>query len=203
MKGCIYGSTRHSVWVTTINTPHSPRSTAPSAAAIRAVLASECSTCARMSWKSNVHSFLPDECTECALLRSQTVGRGSSVGIATCYGLEGPGSNTSVKRDLPHPSRPTVGPTQPPIQWYRLSFPELKRPGCGVNHPSSSTAEVKERGELYLYFPSGPSWLVLLWTWPTWLSVTCSTLPVYSSLISVSHMFVCRIVCVCLLSHGS
>jgi hypothetical protein len=39
------------------------------------------------------------------------------------------------------------------------SFPEVKRPGSGGDHPPSS-AEVKERVELYLYFPSRPSWPV-------------------------------------------
>jgi hypothetical protein len=29
----------------------------------------------------------------------------------------------------------------------------VKRPGRGVNHPHSSSAEVKKRVELYLYFP--------------------------------------------------
>ena len=38
------------------------------------------------------------------------------------------------------------------------SFPGVKRPGRGIDPPS---AEVKERRELYLYCPSGCSWLVL------------------------------------------
>jgi hypothetical protein len=41
------------------------------------------------------------------------------------------------------------------------SFPGVKRPGRGVDHPPPSSAEVKERVELYLYSPSGPSWPVL------------------------------------------
>jgi len=41
------------------------------------------------------------------------------------------------------------------------SFPGVKRPGSGVGHPPQSSAEVKERVELHLYSPSGPSWLVL------------------------------------------
>jgi len=41
------------------------------------------------------------------------------------------------------------------------SFPGLKRPGRGVDHPPPSSAEVKERVELYLYSPSGPSWPVI------------------------------------------
>jgi len=37
------------------------------------------------------------------------------------------------------------------------SFPRVKRPGSGVDHPSTSRAEVKERVEPHLYSPSGPS----------------------------------------------
>jgi hypothetical protein len=40
------------------------------------------------------------------------------------------------------------------------SFPGVKRPGRGVDHPPPSSAEVKERVELYLYSPSWPSWPV-------------------------------------------
>jgi predicted metal-binding protein len=42
-----------------------------------------------------------------------------------------------------------------------VSFPVVKRPGCGVGHPQTRSAEVKERVELYLYSPSGPSWPVI------------------------------------------
>ena len=41
------------------------------------------------------------------------------------------------------------------------SFPGVKRPGRGADHPPLSKAEVKERVELYLYSPSVPSWPVL------------------------------------------
>jgi hypothetical protein len=43
-------------------------------------------------------------------------GRESSVGIATRYGLDGPGIESRWGRDFPHPSRPALGPTQPPVQ---------------------------------------------------------------------------------------
>jgi len=38
------------------------------------------------------------------------------------------------------------------------SFPGVKRLGRGFDHPPSFSTEVKERVELYLYSPSGPSW---------------------------------------------
>ena len=41
--------------------------------------------------------------------------------------------------------------TQPPIQWV---------PERDGNHPPPSSAEVKERVELYLYSLSGSLWLV-------------------------------------------
>jgi len=40
----------------------------------------------------------------------------SSVGIATDYGLDGLGSNSGGD-EIFRPSRPTLGPTQPPVQW--------------------------------------------------------------------------------------
>jgi hypothetical protein len=45
------------------------------------------------------------------------VGQDSTVSIATRYGLDGLGIESRWGRDFPHPSRPTLGPTQPPIQW--------------------------------------------------------------------------------------
>jgi len=41
------------------------------------------------------------------------------------------------------------------------SFPGVKRAGRGVDHPPPSSAEVKERVDLYLYSTPGYSWLVL------------------------------------------
>jgi hypothetical protein len=44
-------------------------------------------------------------------------GPGSSVGIATDYGLECPGIESRWGRDFSHTSRPALGPTQPSVQW--------------------------------------------------------------------------------------
>jgi hypothetical protein len=49
---------------------------------------------------------------------------------------------------------------------YRLSFLEVQRLQHAFDHPPPSSAEVKERVELYLYFLSGPSWPVLRRTLP-------------------------------------
>jgi len=43
-------------------------------------------------------------------------GPGSSVGIATDYGLGILGSNSGGD-EIFRPSRPALGPTQPPVQW--------------------------------------------------------------------------------------
>ena len=44
-------------------------------------------------------------------------GLGSIVGIATAYGLDGPGIESQCGHDFPHMSRPALRPTQPPVQW--------------------------------------------------------------------------------------
>ena len=43
-------------------------------------------------------------------------GPGSSVGIATDYGLDGPWSNPG-EDEIFHLSRPALGPTQPPVKF--------------------------------------------------------------------------------------
>jgi len=56
------------------------------------------------------------------------------------------------KTRKPHPAFCTV---------VTESFPGVKRPGLGVDHPPPSRAEVKVRVELYLYSSSVNSWPVI------------------------------------------
>ena len=71
-------------------------------------------------------------------------GPGSSVGIVTDYGLDGPGSNPGGDETF-HPSRPALGPTQPPVKWVYWVFPGGKvRPGRAADHSPPSSAAVME-----------------------------------------------------------
>jgi hypothetical protein len=58
------------------------------------------------------------------------VGRDSSVGMATRYGLDGPRIESRWGRDFSHPSRSALGPTQPPVQWVPGLFPGGKAAGA-------------------------------------------------------------------------
>ena len=66
------------------------------------------------------------------------------------------------------PTTVQTGPGAHPASYTMgtRSFPEVTRPGHGVDHPPSSSAEVKGRVELYLCSPCGPSWPVLEWNLP-------------------------------------
>jgi hypothetical protein len=96
----------------------------------------------------------------------ERVGRDNSVGIATRYGMEGPGIEFRWEARFSSPVQ--AGPGAQPTSYTMGtgSFPGVKWLGRGVEHPTTSSAEVKKRVELYLYSPSGPSWPVLGRTLP-------------------------------------
>ena len=66
------------------------------------------------------------------------VGRDSSVGIATCYGLDGPGIEFRWWQGFPQSSRRAMSPPNFLYNGHRVSIPGAKRPGHGVNHPLPS-----------------------------------------------------------------
>jgi hypothetical protein len=74
-----------------------------------------------------------------------------SVGIANRCELGGLGIESRTRPDLPW------GPSSLLYSRYRVSFPGVNWPGRGVDHPLSSSAEVKERIELYFYSTSDKS----------------------------------------------
>ena len=59
-------------------------------------------------------------CSVCQIILAMahyfTYGPGSSVGIVTDYGLDGPGSNAGGD-GIFRPYRPALGLTQPPVKW--------------------------------------------------------------------------------------
>ena len=54
------------------------------------------------------------------------------------------GSNPGGGRDFPHLSRPTLGSTQPPVQWVRVFPGGKERPGRDADPSASSSAVVKK-----------------------------------------------------------
>ena len=88
--------------------------------------------------------------------RARYVGHYSSVVIGTRYGMVGPVSNPHGKE---------IFRTRPDQLWGKSSLlqngyrviPGAKSSWAWRYHQHPSSAEVKERVELYLYIPSGPS----------------------------------------------
>ena len=89
------------------------------------------------------------------------MGRDSSVGIATRYGLDGSGDQMLVGARFSALVQKTPGVHPASYTMGTGSFPGVKRPGSGVDHQPLSSAEVKKGVELYLYSPSGPLWPLL------------------------------------------
>jgi len=72
-------------------------------------------------------------------------GPGNVVGIATGYGLDGPGIESRWGRDFPHLSRPALGPPSLLYNGYRVFSGGKGRPGRDADpSPPSSAVVMKE-----------------------------------------------------------
>ena len=75
-------------------------------------------------------------------------------GSSRCsYGLDGPGIESRWGLDFSHQSWPALGPTQPPVQRVPGFSPGVKAAGAWRWPSTPSSAEVKERVELYFHSP--------------------------------------------------
>ena len=83
---------------------------------------------------NNMHMYL----SLLFICRLKSYGPGSSIGIATDYRLDGPGSNPSGD-EISRPSRTALGPTQPPVQWVLDLSRGWRRPGRGADPPLPSS----------------------------------------------------------------
>ena len=81
---------------------------------------------------------------------------GSSVGIATGYGLDGPGieSRWGVRLSSPVQTGPWAHPAS--YNGYRVFPGGKERPGRDADPSPPSSAVGHERADLYLYSPYGP-----------------------------------------------
>ena len=92
------------------------------------------------------------------------MGRDSSVGIATRYGLDGPGIESRWGARFSAPVQTGPGSYPASCTMGTGSFSGVKRPGRGADHPPPFKCRGHERVGLYLCSPSVPSWPVLGWT---------------------------------------
>jgi len=71
------------------------------------------------------------------------------------------GLNPSGGKDFLHPARPALRAHPASSTMSTGSWPRVRWPGHGVDHPPPPSAKIKERVELYLYSPSVSSWQVI------------------------------------------
>jgi hypothetical protein len=81
-------------------------------------------------------------------IRIYEVGRDGSVGIATRYGLDGPRIVSRWRRDFRHLTTPTLGPTQPPLQWVTDLLPKDKETRALTTHRHLVPRLKKEQRDL-------------------------------------------------------
>ena len=90
------------------------------------------------------------------------VDRAKVIGMKSGCGDEWSGNRVPVGERFSHPSRLAQGcPPTLLCNGYPVSFPGVKRLERDLYHPRPSSAEVKEKVELYLYSLYGTSWSVL------------------------------------------
>jgi hypothetical protein len=83
-------------------------------------------------------------------VKSPRVGQDSIVSIVTHYRMDGPGIKPGGGEIFHNCPDQPWGPPSLLSNEYWVSFPAVKWPGCGIDHPPPSSAEVKERVQLYL-----------------------------------------------------
>jgi len=67
------------------------------------------------------------------------VGRNSAVGVATRYGLDGRGTESRWGAKFSAPAQTGFGAHPASYKMSTGSFPRVKRPGRGVDHPPPPT----------------------------------------------------------------
>jgi hypothetical protein len=75
---------------------------------------------------------------------TKTMGRVSSVGIATCYGLDGPGIESRLGAIFSAPFQTGRGAHPASYKMGTGSFLGVKRTGCGVDHPPRLAPRLKK-----------------------------------------------------------
>jgi hypothetical protein len=77
------------------------------------------------------------------------------VSMATSYGLDGTGIESRWGAKFFAPLQTGPGAHAASYKMGTVSFPVVKRPACGIDHPPHLIAEVKEKVELLPLLPSG------------------------------------------------
>jgi hypothetical protein len=95
---------------------------------------------------------------ELLLCQPSMCGPGSSVGIATDYGLNGPGIESRWGARFFAHVQTGSGAHQPSCTIGTGSFLGVKQPGRGANHPPTPSAEVENELSYTSTPPLGPWW---------------------------------------------
>ena len=96
-----------------------------------------------LSEKPGIYNFI--------LVHYVRLGRDSSVGIATRYGLDGQGIESRWGERFSAPVQTGPGACPSSCTMGTGSFPGVRRPGRGADHPPPSKCRGQERVGLYLY----------------------------------------------------